>query len=91
MMMSKQAKWITVVLFLNMTLVCYGAALAGMEWRCGDGQCDENEQANPFLCPRDCVTSNGPARFRGKAPQADLVTIQKEMEKRGGVRQGQDP
>lgn len=38
---------------------CGGETSAGS--RCGDGVCDEAEQADPNLCPQDCPTPTAPA------------------------------
>jgi hypothetical protein len=45
------------------------------EGRCGDGVCDEAEQANPALCPQDCLeVPGGEPPPGGEAPPDTTVT-----------------
>jgi hypothetical protein len=47
-------------------------APSGPAGKCGDGTCDEAEQANPDLCPQDCATPTTAAM----APTAEPVPTQ---------------
>ncbi|MBN2149616.1 MAG: hypothetical protein JW726_19670 [Anaerolineales bacterium] len=60
--------WLLPVLLLCLALACGESSAtetpaivapppaAGGEVRCGDGVCDDAEQANPDLCPQDCAS-----------------------------------
>ena len=45
---------------------------------CGDGVCDEKEQANPHLCPRDCATPGDPASERAGEDEEDDASEESE-------------
>lgn len=49
--------------------VLLAACAPKQESVCGDGICDENEQKNPELCPKDCFTSGVKKSGEGEAEQ----------------------
>jgi N-acetylglucosamine-6-sulfatase len=51
---------------------------AAPQGRCGDGVCDDAEQANPALCPQDCPAQTEPAAAAPETPTLPAATAPSE-------------
>lgn len=62
------------LVFLVFSLIFVGVAAAqGPGKPCGDGICDQAEQANPNLCPQDCTGANNANSSSGQPPNPPQV------------------